>query len=299
MQKVVIVGGPTGCGKNDAALEIAQRFAVEIVNADSRQIYRGLTIGTNQPTAGDLRKAPHHLYGFLEPDVDFSVAEYEGLAIPALQQIFGRKRLPIVVGGTGFYIRALLKGTWPVPKHDPELRSRLKKILARGGKERFHHLLQRIDPESAKKIAPNDTYRVLRALEIYFQTGARKSEISHTRQDRFPAFKYFLDLDPDELRKRIESRTRQMFESGWIEEVRAILRQFPGFERMPAAKSLGYPEILQLLNGAQSMEECFSAILRKTIQYAKRQRSWFRNQDQFTRITSTKELHKIVESVLQ
>lgn len=299
MQKVIIIGGPTACGKNEAALKIAERSRVEIVNADSRQVYRGLTIGTNQPGPAELQKAPHHLFGFLEPHLDFSAADFEGLATPVIQQIWDRMHTPVVVGGTGFYIRALLKGVWFVPKHDPELRSRLRKILAQGGKERLHRLLKRIDPESALLISPNDSYRVLRALEIYFQSGIRKSEIRHPGEDRFPAFKYFLDPDPNELRNRIEARTRRMFDSGWIEEVRGLIGAIPGFERMPAAKSLGYSEIFALLKGEMSLDECVTVTIRKTIQYAKRQRSWFRNQDQFIRITSTKELHKKLESVLQ
>lgn len=299
MQKILVLGGPTGSGKNRAALEIAGRFPAEIVNADSRQIYRGLQIGTNQPSAMEMQEVPHHLYGFLEPVLDFSVAEYERLVVPLIAEISQRGNTPVLVGGTGFYIRAVLKGVWQVPKHDPELRHRLRRILGKRGKDRLHALLRRIDPASAAQIPHNDSYRVMRALEIYFQTGSRRSEIKHEEQDRFPAAKFFLDLPPADLASNIQIRTDQMFASGWVEEVRGLTERYPAFDAMPAARSLGYAEILLFLKNRISLEDCKNIVLRKTLQYAKRQRTWFRNQDRFEPVFSTNELHKKVDFVLQ
>ena len=298
MRTILILGGPTGSGKNRLALEIAGRYSAEIVNADSRQIYRGMPIGTNQPTPSEMGQIPHHLYGFLPPNADFSVADYERLALSVLEDIVSRNRLPIVVGGTGFYIRAVLKGVWPVPARDPELRARLRGIAERRGRNHLHGLLKRIDPESAAAIAANDSYRVMRALEIYFQTGRRRSEIRPVKEERFHALKYYLDLDVARLQANIESRTEAMFQAGWIEEVKTLSAQYPGFESLPAARSLGYPEIILFLQDRLSLEACKQRIVRKTLQYSKRQRTWFRNQDRFEAATAEL-LHKTVDSVLQ
>jgi tRNA dimethylallyltransferase len=299
LRQILIIGGPTGSGKNRAALEVARRLDGEIVNADSRQIYRGLAIGTNQPAEKDISLVPHHLYGFLDPGSEFSVAGYERLAVPLLHEIGSRGRVPILTGGTGFYIRAVLKGVWPVPKHDPGLRARLRKLLSVRGREHFHRLLNHVDPASASKIPVNDSYRVMRTLEIFFQTGRKRSEIHHGAHDRFPALKYFLDIDPQRLRSNIESRTRLMFDSGWIDEVRGLCNSFPDFQKLPAARSLGYSEILRFLQNQISLDECLQLVTRKTMQYAKRQKTWFRNQDGFSAVSSAEELHKKLESVLQ
>ncbi len=295
---VVILGGPTGSGKNQAALEIASRYPSEIVNADSRQIYRDLVLGTNQPSEQEKRSIPHHLFAFLPPEQTFSVADYERLAYPTLQEILARAKLPLITGGTGFYIKAVLRGIWPVPARDPEIRDRLMKIEAEKGKEYVHNMLKRLDPESARTVPPADSYRVLRALEIYFQTGLKRSNILQ-RNERFTAVKLFLNLPADQLKERIRARTDLLFEQGWIEEVRGLLQRYQGFESMPASGSLGYREIIQYLGGQISLDDCRDLVFRKTWQYARRQRTWFRNQDQFLSVQSSGQLQKIVDSVLQ
>lgn len=295
---VLILGGPTGSGKSQAALEIASRYPAEIVNADSRQIYRDLVIGTNQPSDIEKQTAPHHLFSFLSPDQSFSVADYERVAYPTLQEILSRSKLPLITGGTGFYIKAILRGTWPVPEKDPELRNRLKKIETTKGKEHLHKLLQRVDRESSRKVPAADSYRVQRALEIYFQTGKKRSDIQQP-EERFSAVKLFLDPSPDELKQRILKRTELLFERRWIDEVRELLVRYPGFESMPASASLGYREIIHFLQGKISLEDCKDQIFRKTWQYARRQRTWFRNQDQFLSVESSEKLQKVVDSVLQ
>lgn len=295
---VLILGGPTGSGKNQAALEIASRYPAEIVNADSRQLYRDLVIGTNQPSKIEKQTVPHHLFSFLAPDQSFSMADYERLAYPTLQDILSRSKLPIVTGGTGFYIKAILRGIWSVPAKDPELRERLKKIESQKGKEHLHKVLQRLDPESSRSVHAADSYRVQRALEIYFQTGLKRSEIPQ-KKERFSAIKLFLDLPADELKQRIQKRTELLFERGWIDEVRELLTRYTAFESLPAAASLGYREISQFLRGKMSLEDCKDQIFRKTWKYARKQRTWFRNQDQFLSVESSEKLQKIVDSVLQ
>ncbi len=295
---VIVIGGPTGSGKNRAAIEIAKKYPVEIINADSRQIYKDLILGTNQPAPEEKQFVPHHLFAFLPPEQSFTVADYERLAFPLTNEIQTRGKIPIVVGGTGFYIKALLRGIWTVPEKSPEMRNRLRRIEEKQGKEYLHHILTRVDPESAHKISAQDSYRVSRALEIYFQTGSKISTLPKPQQ-RFEAAKLFLDLPAAELRERIEIRTRMLIEGGWFDEVEKLLKQYPGFESMPAAASLGYIEIIQYLRHQLTREECEKQILQKTWQYARRQRTWFRNQDQFTSVASSSELQKIVDSVLQ
>jgi tRNA dimethylallyltransferase len=295
---VLILGGPTGSGKSQAAIEIASRYPAEIVNADSRQIYRDLVIGTNQPSDIEKQTAPHHLFSFLQPDQSISVADYERRAYPALQEILSRSKLPLITGGTGFYIKAILRGTWAVPAKDPELRDRLKKLETQKGKGHLHKLLHRVDPESSRTVPAADSYRVQRALEIYFQTGMKRSEIP-LKEERFSAIKLFLDLPGDELKQRIQKRTELLFEKGWVDEVRELLNRYPEFELMPASASLGYREIIRFLQRKISLENCKDQIFRKTWQYARRQRTWFRNQDQFLSVESSEKLQKIVDSVLQ
>jgi tRNA dimethylallyltransferase len=296
---ILLIGGPTGVGKNQLAKELALLFPGEIVNADSRQIYRELSIGTNQPSDQDKKSVPHHLYDFLEPSTHFSAAEYERLAIPVIDRILTRRRLPIIVGGTGFYMKALLKGVWATPPKDAEMNRRLNKISTRHGNAFAHRMLSRLDPVSAGQIAINDKYRVIRALEIFFQTGKRRSEVEVVREEQFDAGKFFLDQDRDVLNENIRKRTQQMFEKGWVEEVRGLLLKYPNFEQMPAGASLGYPEIIRYIRGDLGRADCEEIIVLKTKQYAKRQLTWFRNQDQFIRLNSQEGLYKMIESVLQ
>lgn len=295
----MIIGGPTGSGKTQAALELNSRYPVEIVNADSRQIYSGLSIGTNQPSAEELAAVPHHLFGFIEPTREFSMADYERLAFAAVQDIGLRNKLPVVAGGTGFYIRALLKGVWRVPPKDPVLRKRLRNIANRKSSQFLHRMLEKFDPLTAAKTSANDTYRIVRSLEIYFQSGKRKSDISADHPDRFSAIKLFLNPDKEKLESLIKTRTVRMFDQGWPDEVRKLLQQYPDFESMPAAKSLGYREVISYLKGEMTEADCKALIVRKTLQYAKRQRTWFRNQDGFIPLQSLEELQIKLDSVLQ
>jgi tRNA dimethylallyltransferase len=297
--KILLIGGPTAAGKSGLVLDLANHIPVEIVNADSRQVYGQLKIGTSQPQVSDLQQVPHHLYGFLRPDAAFSAADFERHASALITQIAARNRLPVFVGGTGFYMKALLRGVWPVLPKNEQLRTRLRKIGDRHHSRFLHNMLARLDPASAAAIAPPDTYRLIRALEIYFQTGIRRSNLPAKQEERFNALKYYLDLPREELHQNIVKRTELMFEQGWVEEVKQLMALFPDFTELPASKSLGYREILEYLSGEMTLEECKSAIVLKTRQYAKRQLTWFRNQDQFEPLPSGASLHKMIDCVLQ
>ena len=296
---MLLLGGPTGSGKNQLALRIGECFLCEIINADSRQLYRDLTIGTNQPSPAEILRVPHHLFGFLAPGSTFSSAEYEKLALPLVNDILQRKRLPLVVGGTGFYMKALLRGVWAVPPRNPSIRERLRTLEIKHGKAFLLKFLERVDPAWASRISPNDTYRVIRALEIFLQSGIRPSQLQDQQQERFIALKFYLDPDRKKLLENIKARTHEMFQIGWVEEVKRLLLIYPDFENMPAAGSIGYREIIRYLKGELDMSSCEEMINRKISQYAKRQLTWFRNQDAFARLPEGHELHKITESVLQ
>jgi tRNA dimethylallyltransferase len=294
-----LIGGPTAAGKSRVALQFAEEIPCEIVNADSRQIYRNLSIGTSQPDSQDLQQIPHHLYGFLEPTEFFTAADYERLASNVIAEIISRRKLPVLVGGTGFYMKAVLRGVWPVAARNDNLRTRLRKIQSRHHEQFLHKMLTRLDPLSAPEIAPPDTYRIIRALEIFFQTGVRRSELPRNQEERYQALKYYVDPGKAVLHKNIEVRTDLMLEQGWIDEVRFLMARYPDFEKLPAAKSLGYQEILRYLRGESTLSECKEAVITKTKQYAKRQLTWFRNQDQFQAIPSSVPVHKIIETVIQ
>jgi tRNA dimethylallyltransferase len=296
---LLFLGGPTGSGKSKLAVRLADHFPSEILNADSRQIYRDLVIGTNQPSVEQIRRVPHHLFGFLDPAVSFSAAEYERKALSIIRSVTSTGKMMIVVGGTGFYMKALLKGVWLVPPRNQDLRKRFQEMEIRQGMGFLHKMLKRLDPPSATKISANDDYRIIRALEIFFQSGRKRSELPQNREERFPALKFYLEPDRAVLYENIRERTEKMFEEGWVEEVVEILKNYPDFENLPAAASIGYREIVLLLMGQFDSETCKQTIIRKTCNYAKRQLTWFRNQDSFIRLPSGKELHKILESVLK
>ena len=296
---ILFIGGPTGSGKNELALELATRFSGEIVNADSRQIYTDLIIGTNQPGDSEKATVPHHLYNFLHPAERFSSADYERRSIQLISEIYQRGNLALVVGGTGFYMRALLRGTWDVPQSDPAWIVRLRSMAKRRGKVFAHRMLSRLDPISAQQIPSNDSYRVLRALEIYFRTGQKRSLYGAKREERFETTRFYLDMDRPMLEEAIVKRIKQMVQRGWVTEVRSLLEKYPGFEEMPAARSLGYPEMIRHIRGELSLGEAEEFIIRSTLKYGKRQRTWFRNQDGFVRLNSQEGLHKNVQSVLQ
>jgi tRNA dimethylallyltransferase len=297
--EILIIGGPTASGKNELALAVARKLPSELINADSRQVYRELQVGTNQPSGDEKAEVPHHLFAFLSPETSFSAADYERLAFPLIGEIQARKKLPIVVGGTGFYIKSLLRGVWPVPEKDAVLRERIREIAQSEGNAYLYRILQRLDPESALEISVNDVYRVSRAVEIIIQTGKKRSEHRGNRTERFNAAKFYIDPGRSQLKKNVQARTIRMLETGWLEEVRGLLNRYPDFENFPAARALGYPEVIAFLKSKQTLEVTREQIIQKTMQYAKRQLTWFRNQDNFVRISSRDDLHKIVDSVLQ
>jgi tRNA dimethylallyltransferase len=271
---VLILAGATASGKTDLAIELARQFDAEIVGADSRQIYRGMPVGTAAPSPEALAAVPHHLVGFLDPRERYSAARYANDALEAIRDIRARGRRAIVVGGTGFYLRALTGGVELAPQHDEAQRARLAREAKLHPPEFLHDWLSIRDPERARALHPGDTYRVLRALEVALspQARARDEPLATLASEGIAWQTIFLDVDVPELDARIARRTASMLERGLLEEAESV-----GGDAV-AASAVGYPQALAFLRGWCTRDELRVSLERATRRYARRQRAWFRGE---------------------
>jgi tRNA dimethylallyltransferase len=272
---MVTVVGPTGSGKSALALDLAERLSGEIVNCDSLQLYRGFDIGTAKTPPGERRGVPHHLFDVLEPQMGYSAGEYARQARSVIAQIAARGRLPVIVGGTGFYLRALMAGLPALPGRDDELRSRLLgKEQARAGS--LHRLLTRLEPAAAGRIHPRDVQKVTRALEVRLLTG-RSLPAPALAQALEGYLNVKIGLNPDRavLHARLDARAVAMFDGGLLDEVRGLLAQGATGAEKPF-EALGYKQALRHLRGDLTLQEAIASTQLETRQYAKRQWTWFR-----------------------
>jgi tRNA dimethylallyltransferase len=277
--KVVIVGGPTASGKSELAVRIAEHFDGEVVNADSMQCYRGLDIGTAKPSPDLLQRVPHHLLGIVDPEVNFTAANYQQKARRVIAEIQARGRLPVVVGGTGLYIKALLSGLAESPGADAAIREECNRIADREGNDKLLEALRKVDPVSAARIHPNNRVRIIRAMEVFRQTGRSISEFQ--AEHRFMlkwcnSLKVGINVERGELYGLINDRVDRMVADGLVEEVESLLSM--GYS--PALKSLssiGYREICDFLAGNRTFSEAIELIKQNSRHYAKRQLTWFKN----------------------
>ena len=279
LPEIVLLSGPTAVGKSAVALEVARECRAEIVNGDSLQVYRYLDIGTAKPDLEERSLVPHHLFDILDPDQPFNATDFQVRADAVIAEIRSRGRLPLVVGGTGLYLRALLFGLCPMPEIDAGVRAELESRLAREGSEALHVELARYDAPMAARLAPRDRTRVLRALETILSTG--KSLAHFQEQHRFlnPRYQFlhiFLDLKREQLYQRINQRVEIMLEKGFVDEVKGLLEKGFGAELKPL-KSIGYRQIIDHLAGRLSLDQAIADIKQATRRYAKRQLTWFRN----------------------
>ena len=277
---LVAIAGPTGSGKSDLALALAREFGGEIVNCDSLQLYRGLDIGTAKTPHAERGGIPHHLIDILDPEQVFNAGDYAALARPLLKEIAERGAVPVVVGGTGFYLRALLDGLAEGPKRDDELR----KDLA-GREERrpgaLHRILRRLDRAVAGRVHANDHNKLIRAIEICLLSRRPATEVFEAGRsplEGFRVLKIVLDPPRTALHARIAIRTRAMFDGGLVEEVRGLLHS--GVRKQAKAfESIGYKQALEFVDGKISREQAIELTTIATRQYAKRQWTWFRREE--------------------
>jgi tRNA dimethylallyltransferase len=276
--RLVAIVGATATGKSALALALAERLGGEIVSADSRQIYRALDIGTAKPTAAERARVPHHLLDVADPDEVFDVARYRAAALAAADDIRRRSCPVIVCGGTGLYLRALLRGLFPAPPRAPELRADLHALEEREGQGTLHRRLARVDPRAAARLHPHDLLRVVRALEVEALTGRPISawQDEHRFSDgSVEALVLGCRRTREELAARIEARCDAMLAAGLLDEIRALWSRGFGPE-LPALQSVGYREMGAHLRGAADYESARAAFARATRRLAKRQRVWFR-----------------------
>ena len=277
--RLIAIAGPTASGKSALALRLAAARGGEIVSCDSLQVYRGLEIGSAKPGAGERAAVPHHLIDVVDPDQDFSAADYARLARQALADIHRRGRVAIVAGGTGLYLRALLHGLFEGPGRDEPLRRRLEALAARGGESRLHRMLARVDPESAARIDVRDRVRVVRALEVYRATGQPIGDHHRAGAGALTGFEArVIVLDPgrEPLRAAVEARTDAMLRAGLVEETRELLARYPNARSLLA---IGYRQAASVVRGARTVDDARRDIVVETMRYAKRQRTWFRHQE--------------------
>jgi tRNA dimethylallyltransferase len=274
--RICVVAGPTASGKTALAIALARRVGGEIVNADSQQVYRGLDVGTAKPTAEERAAAPHHLLDVVEPGEGMDAVRFAALADAAIAGIVARGRVPIVAGGTGLYLRALLHGVVAAPGRDPALRARLEDEAARLGRPALHARLAAIDPAAAARIRPNDLVRIVRALEI--AAGGKLPSALHAEHafqvDRYDALLVALDPPRPELHARIDARVREMFAGGLLDEARA-LRSRLGAAPLPRLP-IGYPEAIACVEGSLPVEEAIRRVQVAHRRYARRQVVWLR-----------------------
>jgi len=279
---LVVILGPTASGKSALAISLAQTFRGEIVSCDSVALYRHFEIGTAKPTPAQRALAPHHLLDVAEADQPFTAGEYARQARSAVRDIAARGRLPIVVGGTGLYLRALLEGLFPGPQRSEELRTRLRESGANRGRAHLHRVLARLDPAAAAKIHANDAPKLIRAIEVCMASRAPMSELWQQRgRDPLTGFRVLrIGLNPprEQLYARINQRALQMFDSGLIDETRALLERYSGQENVTALDSLGYKQAAQFLRGEFTREQAIAAAQQGHRNYAKRQLTWFRRE---------------------
>jgi len=280
IKPLVVIVGPTAIGKSRIALHVAKAWGTEILTADSTQVYRGMDIGTDKPTAADHAEVPHRLIDIVDPDQPFNAGEFRRHAVQEIERLHRCGLLPIVVGGTGLYVRALLGGLWPGPPSDWTLRKKLEAEAAGRGMEGMFAQLQDVDPESASKLHPHDRVKVLRALEVYQQTGLplSKAHRQHGFQEQpFKALVLGLTMERSALYRRIEDRVEVELSKGLVDETRRLLAEGYSRQSVPM-KSLGYRQMAGFIEGEYSFDEAVRRLKRDTRHFAKRQMTWFRKE---------------------
>jgi len=275
---LVIICGPTGIGKTSVAIEIATAENGEIIGADSMQIYRQMTIGTAKPTEAEQARVPHHMVDVVDPTENFDAAKFAAMAGRIISDLGRRGVLPVVAGGTGLYIKALTRGIFEIEVGDPQIRAELKAAAETKGMAALYRELEKVDPETASRVHPNDSYRVIRALEVHADTGNTMSRLQAEHafaEDKYNCLKIGLTMDRDRLYERINRRVDMMIDEGLEAEVRGLLDRGLSPD-LKAMQSIGYRHMAAYLQRQMDWGEMMATLKRDTRRYAKRQFTWFR-----------------------
>lgn len=280
-ERIIIIAGPTACGKTATGIELAKKINGEIISADSMQVYKHMDIGTAKVTKEEADGIKHYLIDEFEPDFPYSVAEFTNLAKKYIKEIYSKGKMPIIVGGTGFYINALLYNTDFSQDVSTKYRDELYSIYKKNGIDFLYNMLKECDPEACEKIHKNNVKRVIRAIEFFKQTGSKISEHNKIEKLKEPAYDYtlfFLNDLREKLYKKIDMRVDMMINNGLIAEVEKLLNM--GYSpNLTSMQGLGYKEIVKYLKGEISKEEAIYILKRDTRHFAKRQITWFKNQN--------------------
>lgn len=273
----IVILGPTASGKSRLGISLALRFRGEIVSCDAFQIYRGMDIGTAKVSPDERRMVRHHMLDLLDPDCDFSAGDYQRRAREVVREISRNRNIPFVVGGTGFYLRALIDGLFEGPARSEELRARMRKVIRCKSPQVLHRALQRVDPECAARIATMDAERVIRAYEVYLVSGKTMTWWQKQPRDAFKGFRWLkigIDISRDALYERINRRVDAMFQRGLIAEVRELLNKFSPDSQ--AFKAIGYRQAVECIRGTITESAAIEETKKQSRHYAKRQLTWFR-----------------------
>lgn len=275
--KLIFLVGPTAIGKTGISFELAKLIECEIISCDSMQVYKGMDVGTSKPAKALLDSIPHHLIDIIEPSEEFSVAQFRGIAVKAIEEILSRKRTPLLVGGSGLYVKVLIEGIFEAPTTDRELRNRLQQEAEEFGIGILYRRLQEADKDSAEKIHSNDLRRIIRALEVYEKAKAPISELRKKTtglSDKYDIRIFGFNMERAALYRKIDERVDLMFSEGLVSEARALLE---GKLSLTASQALGYKEAFGYLRGEYDLEEAKRLVKRNTRRFAKRQLTWFRH----------------------
>jgi len=299
---LLVIAGPTAVGKTALSFKLAKELNGEIVSADSVQVYRYLDTGSDKPSLEQRKEVPHHMVDVVDPDVNFTVYDFQQMAKRCIEDIYSRGKLPLLTGGTGLYINALVdEYKLNSSRPDPSLRKQLKEELNTKGKEYLYNKLQKIDPQSADKIHPNDTRRIIRALEYYYLTGKPiSSQKNLTQEKRSPYFLNYIGLNMErkKLHERINNRVDAMIQKGLLEEVKGILKK--GYTPdLKSLQSLGYKHMIAYLYGNCDWYEAVNLFKRDTRRYAKRQITWFSadKRIKWFELTDAQEIDNVLENI--
>ncbi len=299
-KKVICVMGPTASGKTGLGIELIEHLNGEIISVDSAMVYKGMDIGTAKPSKEELARAPHRLIDIIDPAEAYSAANFREDAIHEADQIFAKGKIPVLVGGTMLYFRALLTGLSNLPQADEEIRKRLEDEALQNGWDKMHERLQQVDSASAARIHPNDPQRIQRALEVYEITGKPLTQLfEEQKREQAPFQAIKLALQPDDrakLHQKIELRFKLMLEQGFIEEVESLRSRGDLDLSKPSMRAVGYRQVWEYLDGVRSYEEMFAKGVAATRQLAKRQITWLRAEDNLTWFDSDNA--QLVENVL-